>query len=254
MQRVTRVVVEPMKRKDVSRRTFVAGTLVAAGCATSSAAGVAAAPPSTSAAPAPGALPEDFYDPVPFGFDAKAFGAVLDQPFPHRQVVAATTYVEGTAALAFMENTIKAYIDPMYFHAGPKSVHAAAVFYHGASVLLALDDAMWAKYPLAESTAMPGAPAKSDAVPARSNGHAAKMKQLLETYGASYFVCNNALSGLAGEIAAKVAPAGSTATRAQVVAIHDEFVAHFLPGVLLVPAGVAAINAAQEARFTFLRA
>jgi hypothetical protein len=29
-------------------------------------------------------------------------------------------------------------------------------------------------------------------------------------------------------------------------------VTHFLPGTTLVPAGVAALNAAQEARFTFL--
>jgi hypothetical protein len=47
-------------------------------------------------------------------------------------------------------------------------------------------------------------------------------------------------------------PAGTAATRAQVVAIHDDLAAHFLPGAFLVPAGVAAINAAQEARFTLL--
>jgi hypothetical protein len=36
--------------------------------------------------------------------------------------------------------------------------------------------------------------------------------------------------------------------------VHAEFRAHLLPGALLVPAGVAALNAAQEARFTYVQA
>jgi intracellular sulfur oxidation DsrE/DsrF family protein len=34
--------------------------------------------------------------------------------------------------------------------------------------------------------------------------------------------------------------------------MHDDLAAHFVPGVMLVPAGVAAINAVQEAHFTYL--
>jgi hypothetical protein len=60
------------------------------------------------------------------------------------------------------------------------------------------------------------------------------------------------LSGIASWIAQQIAPAGSQTTRDRVIAIHDELVQHFLPGATLVPAGVAALNAAQEARFTFL--
>lgn len=206
------------------------------------------------AAPAAPSVAPGLYDPVPYRFDASAFAAVLERPVPHRQVVAATTFGEGTAALAFMRNTINAYVDPIYFNAGPKSVHAAAVFYHGASVLLAVDDAMWAKYPLSDLTVAPGTTPKPDAKPVRANEHAADLNGLVASDGASFFVCNNALSGFAGLLATKVAPAGTTATREQVVAIHDELAAHFLPGVMLVPAGVAALNAAQEARFTFLRA
>jgi intracellular sulfur oxidation DsrE/DsrF family protein len=226
-----------MDRSSFSRRTFVTAAAVVAATGAPSPVPAATAPAVVASPPA---LPGDFYDAVPYKFDPKALAAVLEQPFPHRQVVAATSFSEGTAALAFMENTIKAYVDPIYFNAGPKSVHAAAVFYHGPSVYLALDDAMWAKYPLVE--------------PAHTNEHAAKMKDLVATYGASFFVCNNALSGLAGAIVQKLAPPGTTPTRAQVIALHDEFCAHFLPGVMLVPAGVAAINAAQEARFTYLRA
>jgi len=240
-----------MDRFGVSRRTFVAGAATVAALASPALAADAPAAPAP-ASPAP--LPGDFYDPVAYKFDARAFAAILDQPFPHRQVVAATSFGEGTAALAFMENTIKAYVDPIYFNAGPKSVHAAAVFYHGASVLLALDDAMWAKYPLGEYLQPAGAAAKPSDKIARTNENAATIAKLVGTYGASFFVCNNALSGIAASFVQKLAAAGTTPTRAQVIALHDEFAAHFLPGVTLVPAGVAAINAAQEARFTYLRA
>jgi len=240
-----------MDRLGVSRRAFVAGAATVAALASPALAADAPAAPAP-ASPAP--LPGDFYDPVAYKFDARAFAAILDQPFPHRQVVAATSFGEGTAALAFMENTIKAYVDPIYFNAGPKSVHAAAVFYHGASVLLALDDAMWAKYPLGEHLLPSGAAAKPSDKIARTNENAATIAKLVATDGASFFVCNNALSGIAASLVEKLAPAGIAPTRAQVIALHDEFAAHFLPGVTLVPAGVAAINAAQEARFTYLRA
>jgi hypothetical protein len=153
-----------------------------------------------------------------------------------------------------MRNSIEAYLSPSGFNAGPDGFHAAAVFYHGASVFLPLDDAMFAKYPLGQliaeqSGAKPGDPPAGATNPAGEGARA-----LVAHHGASYFVCNNALSGQAGEIAKRIAAPGTAVTRAQVVAIHDDLVAHFLPGTVLVPAGVAALNAAQEARFTFLSA
>jgi hypothetical protein len=152
-----------------------------------------------------------------------------------------------------MRNSIEAYIDPMYFAGGPNALHAAAAFYHGSSPLLTLDDAMFAKYPLAAGiitfagTAKPGI--EKDA---RTNPGAAKLGELVAKHRAMFFVCNNALSGISSWFAQHIAPAGTPATREQVVAIHDELMQHFLPGTTLVPAGVAALNAAQEARFTLL--
>ncbi len=132
-------------------------------------------------------------------------------------------------------------------------MHVAAVFYHGTSALLAVDDAMYANYPLAAIIAPPADAAKpGDVAAPRTNPHAAAYRDLVTKSGASFFVCNNALSGLAGAIAKKMGDPGAAVTRDQVVAIHADLVAHFLPGTLLVPAGVAAINAAQEARFTLL--
>jgi hypothetical protein len=237
-----------MDRSEVSRRAFVAGAATIAALASPALAGADTPPAPAAPASAPGT-----FDTVPYTFDVAGFTAVLDRPFAHRQLVSATSYAQATDALAFMNNTLRAYADPIGFNAGPQSVHVAAVFYHGASALLALDDSMYAKYPLAAIIASPADAAKTgDVAPARSNPHAAAYRDLVTKSGASFFICNNALSGLAGAIAKKVADPGAAVTRDQVVAVHADLVAHFLPGTLLVPAGVAAINAAQEAHFTLL--
>ncbi|MGA2394307.1 MAG: hypothetical protein ABSH03_13290 [Candidatus Lustribacter sp.] len=234
-----------MNSSEVSRRAFVVGAATIAAATPSVAGAAGTAPPSPAPAAAVG-------DTVPFAFDRVAFAAVLNRPFPHRQVLAARSYADARDGLNLLRNSIEAYIDPMYFAAGPNGLHAAAVFYHGSSPLLALDDTMFAKYPLAATianfagTAKPGIEAN-----AQTNPGSQFYRELVAEHGVSFFVCNNALSGLAAYVAGKMAPAG-TATRDAVVAIHDDMVAHFLPGTWLVPAGVAALNAAQEARFTLL--
>jgi intracellular sulfur oxidation DsrE/DsrF family protein len=234
-----------MSSFDVSRRTFVIGAATAA-AATPAVAAAAGSP--AGAAPA-----ANVGDTVPYAFDRAAFTAVLERPFPHRQVLAARSFAEARDGLNLLRNSIEAYINPMYFAAGPNGLHAAAVFYHGNSPLLALDDTMFVKYPLAAAivkfagTDKPGIEQGAQANPA-----GAFYRELVAEHGVSFFVCNNALSGLAAYIAGVVAPAGTPVTRAGVVAIHDDMAAHFLPGTWLVPAGVAALNAAQESRFTLL--
>jgi hypothetical protein len=236
-----------MDRFEVSRRAFVAGATVAAaaGAPMLAAADVPAPAPSPAA---PAAAPGTF-DTVPFTFDVAGFTAVVEQPYAHRQLVTATSYAAATDAMAFMNNTLRAYADPIGFNAGPKSVHVAAVFYHGTSVLLALNEAMYDTYPL-HTIITPSD--ENNAKASRANDGIAAYGDLVAKHGASFFVCNNALSGVSGVIAKKMAAPGKAVTRAQVVAIHDDLAANFLPGTLLVPAGVAAINAAQEARFTLL--
>lgn len=230
-----------MSSSDVSRRAFVIGATTAA-AATPAVCAAANVGPPPAAAPA-----ANVGDTVPFAFDRTAFAAVLNRPFPHRQVLAARSYAEARDGLSLLRNSIEAYIDPMYFAAGPNGLHAAAVFYHGSSPLLALDDAMYVKYPLAAAVIkFAGAAAPGIEPNAQANPAAPLYRELVAEHGVSFFVCNNALSGMA------VYLAGTAATRASVVAIHDELAAHFLPGTWLVPAGVAALNAAQEARFTLL--
>jgi intracellular sulfur oxidation DsrE/DsrF family protein len=114
---------------------------------------------------------------------------------------------------------------------------------------------MYAKYPLGR---MDDVEMRPNDLSVRSVWEAMKHNPMATTVksvtdqGASFFVCNNALSGLAYELVTQMAPTGTAPTREQVVAVHADLIRHFLPGTMLVPAGVAALVAAQEARFTFL--
>lgn len=63
---------------------------------------------------------------------------------------------------------------------------------------------------------------------------------------ASFFICNNAVLGMANDIA--------TALGKHPADVYKQLVASTVPGSLLVPAGVMAINACQEAHFTYIQA
>ena len=247
-----------METTDFSRRAFVIGAATIAAAAAPAAACAADAPAAATATatPVPAPAPLKGYDDVvPFHFDRAAFAAILNRPVEHRQVLAVKSFADARDGLGLMRNSIEAYIDPMYFAAGPNNFHAAAVFYHGSSPLLAVDDSMFAKYPLAAaiiSFATFTGSGKAGIDKGATKHPAPLLGELVKAHGASFFVCNNALSGISAYLAEQTAPAGTAPTRAQVVAIHDDLAAHFLPGAFLVPAGVAAINAAQEAHFTLL--
>lgn len=193
--------------------------------------------------------------PVPFRFDLDKFNTILGQPYPHRQVAVATTFQGATDALSHMRRSIQFYSDPLGFAAGPNSLHVAAVLYGGYSYAVSLDDAMYEKYPIAllvDRELHPGDSTYSAAAKSlRHNPSAADYRALVADHGAAFFVCNNALSGFALEVA-RAASLGVAVTRDRVVEVHDDLVQHLIPGTMLVPVGVAALNAAQEAHFTFL--
>lgn len=199
----------------------------------------------------------ELYKAVAFRFDRERFSAMIGKPYAHRQVTCATSYQSALEALSHMEKTLKVFADPGGFNAGPNATHVAAVFYGSVSYAISLDDAMFAKYPIGlaiDADLHPG-DATYTAVWAaiHSNRDAQEYRALVADHDASFLVCNNALSGFAVDIAKRMAGGSSAGvTREQVVAIHDDFSDHFLPGTLLVPAGVAALCAIQEARYTFL--
>jgi len=218
----------------MKRQYFLAAS--AAGAAAVNAVPAFAAAPATASV---GVSPK-------FVFDRAAFEAQLNRPVRHRQVFASTALEDGQV-LRYMENSIAAYADG--FGEGPGTLHAAAVLY-GASIALACDDTIWTKYNVRAVLGAFPKPEKISAPDAPGNPFAARVA-LLASGGASFFVCNNALHGVAAFFAAKndVLPADSAGNRA----VYDDLAAH-LWYATLVPAGVAALNAAQEARFTLIQA
>src|ERR1700678_2080175 len=230
-----------------SRRNFVAAGASAAALSCPASPAVAQGQPAAVAPNAAGT--------VPYHFDRAAFMAVIERPYPHRQLVVPASWEAATVAMAHVRNSLAAYADPNGFAGGPNSLHSATVLYMGYSIHLALNDAMWAKYPIGLMSDEEMRPTdlsnRAYWTALKKNTMIDSMRPLMDQ-GLSIFVCNNALSGLALTIARRIEPSGSTVTREQVVAVHDDLAANFVPNTILVPAGVAAVNAAQEARFTFM--
>jgi intracellular sulfur oxidation DsrE/DsrF family protein len=170
-------------------------------------------------------------------FDRAAFEARLQLPFKHRQVFASPRVANG-AVLGFMNNSLNAYDSG--FDDGPGTLHAAAVLYAGGTPL-AFDDAAWEALHLADVVQQAG---DRIVLPAGERGNPFVRGPRGWTYAellrrnASFFVCNNSLNDLARR----------TSTT------PDYLKSRLLPGVMVVPAGVGAINALQEARFTLFQA
>ncbi len=166
------------------------------------------------------------------GFDRAAFEARARLPFAHRQAFASPRVADG-AVLGFMYNSLNAY--ETGFGDGPGTLHAAAVLYH-TGVALALDDAAWLTFGIGDATRANGdtlTTASTTGNPFLRSPHGWSIADL-QRRGASFFVCHNALADLARR----------TSTT------FDVLQTHVLPGMMIVPAGVAAVNALQEERFT----
>ena len=167
---------------------------------------------------------------TPLDFDHVAFEARTRAPFRHKQVFAAQHAANGNV-LRFMKNSLDAY--ERGFAQGPASLHAAAVLYSSA-VALAFDDAAWQQFKLSDLTVRAG-----DAVASGTDGnpylHGTNGSSIgeLQARNASFFACSNALHDLANR-------AGTSA---------ETLASHLIPGVMVVPAGVAAINWLQEEQF-----
>ncbi len=229
----------------ITRRAFVETTSVLA-------IGVGAAAVPAGAAAPPTA---DVSATIPIVFDRDAFRAVVNRAFPHRQVAAPQSFSEATVALSHFRNALAAYADPNGFAAGPNTLHCAAVLYAGRSYALAFNDAMYAKYPIA---LLSDEEMRPNDTSARAYWSALKKNpsydfyQPLQDQGVSLFVCNNALSKYAADIVRRTVAPGATVTRDRVVAVHKDLTQNLVPGAMLVPAGVAALIALQEAGFTYL--
>ena len=225
-----------------SRSEFLALGALAAVPAT-----VRAAAPQAAASPHP--LP-------PLQFDRAAFAATLDVAAPHRHLFTAVT-LDGGEVLAAMRNTLNAYSDiGISLH----EVQPVGVLYHGASVFLGFDDAMWNEYFIPLRTALPKT---NDSAKDFDSVHDDKkrgnpclhktdgredssIERLVAEANARFFVCNNATQGFAGFIA--------THLKKKQTRVYADLAAHLVPNASLVPAGVWAVHAVQEHKYTLLQA
>lgn len=230
---------------------LVAGTLAAiAGPVTTRAA--ATTPPAAKASPSPSPEPSL----PPLQFDLAAFDKTLDVAAPHRHLFAAKK-IAGGDAFSAIRSTLNAYAE---IGVAWKSVAPVAVLYHSA-VFLGFDDAMWNDYfvPLRLKVRhdLPGIAKDFDTVydpKKRGNPclHKAggkrdsSIESLIADADAHFFVCNNAAEGFARFIAEhlKKRPAD----------VYADLAAHLAPNASLVPAGVWAVHAVQERKYTLLQA
>ena len=218
--------------------------------ATTRVAAASPAAPHASASPAPEpSLP-------PLQFDLALFDKQLDVPAAHKHLFA-SAMLHGGLILDSMRSVVNAY---RTISVSPNDVQPAAVFYHG-STFLGFDDTVWNDYfiPLQPKDSKqlndfqkdfasiydgkkPGNPClhktgKEDDV---------SIESLVADTGARFFVCNNATKYFAGYAAKQLKLDPPT--------VYKTMSAHLVPNAMLVPAGVWAIHAVQERKYTYLQA
>lgn len=175
-------------------------------------------------------------------YDFRAIGERLARPAKHRQVYATNRVADGII-VGYMKHVMDAY--EVAYGEGPGAMHAAAVFY-GRGVVLGMSDEMWKTYRIVESVKRRGDVLGDTQT--SGNPFSADFAELSKR-GATFLVCDNALTDWATFL---VTTAGFNDKTIE--AVHADLRTHLVPNALLVPAGVAALNQAQEAHFTFVQA
>ncbi len=206
--------------------------------------------PAGAATPAPAKTPRV----PPLNFSVASFDTLLGRPAAHRHLFASTKIDDGTV-LDAMHNTVRAYTE-VGIDAG--QVFPVAVLYHGVSIALAFDDAAWNQWLIPalpkylkdehddvdDLKAGKGNPFLHRADQTDGNFDAS-IETLVTQAGAHFFVCDHALRGLSGSLA-------GTANLSQ-AQVYDRLTKALIPSASVVPAGVWAVHAIQERRFTYLQ-
>ena len=220
-------------RHATTRLARRAATLGAA-LALTAAVTVAARPaPATAAAPAATAPSDDWLK----GLTAK-HRQFFDSPAP-----------AGGIALVHIMNYYDTY--NRAYGVQDRDIDAVGTFY-GATTFHAVNDAMWAKYRIGEfldAKDAAGTPAVANPWRAKPVILGMELPQAsveaLQRRGATFIVCNNALTIFAGMLAQQ---RGLDAT-----AVYEDLKANILPGVELVPGMVVAIEQAHRAGLSYHR-
>ncbi|MHB8147071.1 MAG: hypothetical protein ACYDGM_07430 [Vulcanimicrobiaceae bacterium] len=202
-----------------------------------------ASPPRNSAGEEAEALPK-------LAFSVTAFEATLSKTAPHRHLFSAVPLDNGTVFVA-IRNTVEAYRDAL--NIGYEQVFPVAVLYHGVSIALGFNDMAWNELFIPAVASGPAAvraefsaARKGDGNPylhAR-RGHDSSLESLVADCGLRTYICNNAMRSFAISAA--------TTLRMKPQAIYAHLTANLAPNAMVVPAGVWAIHALQERKFTVL--
>lgn len=117
----------------------------------------------------------------------------------------------------------------------PDGRTGVAIVMHGTATPLQFDDAIWAKYAMGRRLGVKDAQgADATANPFRAG--APYSVEALGRRGVQFLACDRSLQRIARDLAGAAGDAS---------AIHDELVAHLLPGCVAVPAAIAAVSRAQ---------
>ncbi len=216
----------------ISRKNFIAASSVTAVAITG---GEAPALSDTSTA-------------LPLAFDVKRFGHTLNTPAKHKMCFG-STYSGGGEVLALMSNLLDVYEKRL--GEGRGSTHAIAVLYAGASFIMCLDDTFWTEVLVpyvhkggAERARLWGDVSHNPYL--RDSSRGKKTVDELASRGSTFFLCYNAIVGNISDFAAALGESQLT--------IYRKLLAAVVPSAMIVPAGVMAINAAQEAKYSYLQA
>lgn len=187
-------------------------------------------------------------------FDDAHFNQIVGKPAAHRHCFGIGG-VDGGEGLYAINNTYATY--KLSLNVPLDQIFLIGVLYRVEPVAIAFNDAVW------NNVIIPALPKLSPALrsnfesvnvtsgnpflyrPPNSNGEDASVESLVGR-GTVFFVCANATLQLATFIA--------NALRQDTQTVYQDFITNLVPGASLVPTGVWAIHALQEAHFTYLQA
>ena len=220
----------------ISRRSFVAAAAL----------GVAAAAIDSEKSVAADASPLHFHILAPNEYDGARMHAIIGVNKPNKQVFQSVSplMIAGVASLYLhMQNSMNAF--EFSYGMGRGSLATLGIL-TGPSVVFALDDATWSKYGLGGAFNLAATNVYYKAGSLRETGSPDDPDSIYQDWsaqavmhrGGAFMVCHNALTAGAGLVAQKAG--------ARPQDVLADFMAHVLPGFLVVPAGVAATQAALE--------
>jgi hypothetical protein len=235
-----------------TRKNFLASSAALAALAPAT---VAAAAPAPS--PSPLATPASNPAMAPLKFDLGAFDLSLATTATHKHLFTSVK-IDGGEVFGAMRGTLDAYAG---MGISLKDVKPAAVLYHGFAIALGFDDVVWNEYflPLVAQNAADdrSMQVKKDfetVVDPKKKGNPClhktggdddtSIESLVADAGARIYMCNHATEGVASVIARKLSKNAAD--------VYAKMSAHLVPNAMLVPAGVWAVHAVQEKRYTLL--